>query len=295
MTVPFVSIIIPTYNDWTRLVLCLQALRQQHYPQEQFEVLIVNNNPADIKPEEVHLSSNCVLLTEARPGSYAARNAALQVARGSVIGFTDSDCIPAADWISNAVHYLQEHQTCSRVAGPVAVFSRDTPARISDKYDQIYAFPQQKYISKSGSSITANLFTYKHVFDQIGLFDGALLSNGDLEWGRKAQRANFEVHFVPGVAVQHPARSFAEMIKKEKRVGGGRGLVERKWNNKGANLWRIMNGFRPRLAEIKQVFRQAPHLRLVEKMQVILMRHYLLQVRALERLRVQLGKTPYRN
>jgi glycosyltransferase involved in cell wall biosynthesis len=35
----FVSVIIPTYKDWPRLKLCLEALGNQNCPQNQFEAI----------------------------------------------------------------------------------------------------------------------------------------------------------------------------------------------------------------------------------------------------------------
>lgn len=47
---PFVSVIIPTYHDWDRLKKCIEALKIQTYPSDLFEVIIVNNDPADKAP-----------------------------------------------------------------------------------------------------------------------------------------------------------------------------------------------------------------------------------------------------
>jgi len=95
---PFVSVIIPTYRDWNRLKLCVNALKNQTYPKNRFEAIVVNNDPADPCPY-CPLPDNFVLTTEGKPGSYAARNAGIKIAKGDILAFTDSDCIPYSDWI----------------------------------------------------------------------------------------------------------------------------------------------------------------------------------------------------
>ena len=42
-SVPFVSVIVPVFDDPEGLVTCLRALDRQTYPQERFEVLVVDN------------------------------------------------------------------------------------------------------------------------------------------------------------------------------------------------------------------------------------------------------------
>src|SRR5690606_38366783 len=122
MHVFFVSIIIPTYHDWVRLQQCLSALNKQSYPKENFEIIIVNNDPLNNIPNNLELPSNCILILEEKPGSYAARNKGIKIAKGEIIGFTDSDCIPEIEWIKNAVEYLCFNPNCSRVAGKVNLF-----------------------------------------------------------------------------------------------------------------------------------------------------------------------------
>ncbi len=40
---PFVSVIIPVYNDTERLQRCLDALEEQTYPADRYEVVVVDN------------------------------------------------------------------------------------------------------------------------------------------------------------------------------------------------------------------------------------------------------------
>ena len=43
LSTPFVSVIIPVYNDPERLKTCLQALEEQTYPKSAYEVIVVDN------------------------------------------------------------------------------------------------------------------------------------------------------------------------------------------------------------------------------------------------------------
>ena len=61
MTPKFISIIIPTYKDWARLSLCLQALADQTYDSSLFEIIVVNNYTADKVPDGYFIPKTAVL------------------------------------------------------------------------------------------------------------------------------------------------------------------------------------------------------------------------------------------
>lgn len=286
-----VSIIIPTYNDWHRLSLCLKALDGQSLDQNDFEIIVVNNNPNDKIPDNYFVPANCTVLVERKPGSYAARNAALKIAKGEIVGFTDSDCIPDKDWVLNACNYLNNNPQCKRVAGRVKVFSEAAKPNRAELYDKLYAFNQKGYVSADGTSVTANLFTYKYLFDQIGLFDEKLMSGGDYKWGTVAQSAGFKIDYVEPVLVHHPARaSLEELMKKEKRVGGGQAIFLKKNKHRLHEVLAFIYELRPRLGELKFILKSKEELSLMDKLNVFLIRQNLLAVRAYEKLRVQMGK-----
>jgi len=96
---PFISAIIPVYNDSIRLRTCLQALEEQTYPKGAYEVIVVDNGSDESIEPIVAEFNQAKASYEPHPQSYAARNKGLSLARGGVIAFTDSDCIPAPDWI----------------------------------------------------------------------------------------------------------------------------------------------------------------------------------------------------
>lgn len=288
----YVSIIIPTYREWDLLAKCIKALEGQTYPKESYEVIIVNNDPGDIIPEHFFIPGNFKVIDERKPGSYAARNTALKVARGEIIGFTDADCIPDENWISNAVDYLTENTSCDRVAGCIQIIQKSARASVIEKYNQLYAFPQEWLIANGGGSVTANLFAHRYVFDKVGGFDEALMSMGDKFWGMKAQKSGYNIHYVESVIVHHPARNLAQLIKKEKRHGGA---VIKDPNKKPLQLFlSFIYQFRPRISGLKFLIGRRTGVNLFDRLAIPLLRHYLLLVRSYEALRVQLGKNPNR-
>ncbi|MEM6521235.1 MAG: glycosyltransferase, partial [Cyanobacteria bacterium P01_C01_bin.70] len=46
-TLPFISVIIPVFNNAQGLALCIQALKLQSYNRDRFEVIVVDNGSQD--------------------------------------------------------------------------------------------------------------------------------------------------------------------------------------------------------------------------------------------------------
>ncbi len=248
---PFVSVIIPTYHDWERLKLCLAALQEQTYPQGRFEVLVVNNDPQDPVPE-MGLPNNFQILSESKPGSYAARNKGISLAKGEILAFTDSDAIPYEDWLEKAVEKLAAG--AERIAGRVELLFKSDKLTFTEIFEKAYAFRQEKN-ANNGVSVTANMITWRHYFYSVGLFNESMLSGGDVEWGLRAMNSGISIIFSPDVVVKHPARSsFNELMKKRRRVvdGGIKISVSIKPNQR---LW-FVRGFLPPLRSLNYLFRR---------------------------------------
>jgi len=276
MSLPFVSIIIPTYNDWPRLSLCLVALQEQSYPLADFEIIVVNNNPKDSLPEGFSKPVNCTIITEAKSGSYAARNAALVLAKGVYIGFTDSDCIPDQNWIKNALETFKVDNTVQRIGGRIDIFPK-VPGTFNsvELYETVFAFQQDLYVREYGTCVTGNLFTKRSAFDAIGVFNDNLMSGGDFEWGNRATNANLKIIFGDNVIVNHPARfKFEELAQKSRRVAGGHYNTHEK--KKGALKFylSLIKKLIPVGSELKLIFSKK-HLSLKRKLSVFYTRYKL--------------------
>jgi glycosyltransferase involved in cell wall biosynthesis len=182
---PFVSVIVPVFNDIERLKICLQALEQQTYPQHLYETIVVDNNGSDTDLDLAGVIAkfrHAIATFEQTPGSYAARNQGISIAKGSILAFTDADCIPSANWLERGVENLLKFPACGLIAGKITIFFKDPDRpKTVELYEYLTAFPQQQLIEKSHFGATANIFTFRSVIDKIGRFNSNLKSSGDLE------------------------------------------------------------------------------------------------------------------
>ena len=219
-----VSVIIPVFNDSKRLKLCLKALQNQTYPKDSYEIIVVDNNSDEKIKAVVSQFPQTIITRECKPGSYAARNKGISLAKNEIIAFTDSDCIPASNWIEKGVLNLLKTPNCGLVAGQVKIFYKnpEQPTAV-ELYQKVVAFPQKKFVQELNFGVTANVFTFKSVLETVGLFDDRLMSGGDYEWGQRVFANGYCQIYAEDTIVEHPARySFRELHKKMVRIMDGR-------------------------------------------------------------------------
>ena len=93
-----VSIIVPAHNAENTLAECLEACTRQTH--ESVEVIVVDDGSTDATARIAQSYSVHYIRQEQR-GPAAARNRGAAEAQGEVLAFTDSDCIPRANWIAS--------------------------------------------------------------------------------------------------------------------------------------------------------------------------------------------------
>jgi len=211
------SVIIPTYNDWPRLLKCLEALENQSIDRERYEVIVVNNAADQELPVDVALPESVILCYEPKPGSYAARNRGAEAAKGEILAFTDSDCIPFRGWLLNALEAF-DGSDCSLLGGEIKIFKPSGGERLPYVYDKNIAFPQEYNVSR-GNGVTANLFVKRSVFEALGGFRDEIKSGGDWEFTQRAVQEGYKMEYCGGVIVQHPSRkTLGQLFKKQRRL-----------------------------------------------------------------------------
>ena len=222
---PFVSVIIPCYNDEVGIKMTLKSLSYQNYPSDKWELITVDNN-SDDRTKNVLFSFKEVIPSlkiehESIQSSYAARNRGISVSRGDVLAFIDSNMTVNSDWLTQGVSDLV-NQHVDYVGCRVNIQYNSSQPSIWERYNKRTGFPVQQYVKRDYFAPTCCLFIRKDILKITGLFDDKLISGGDREFGRRVHAAGFKMNYNYKNVMQHPARSsLKSLIEKYVRVSKG--------------------------------------------------------------------------
>ena len=110
---PYVSIIVPVYNTEEYLNRCIESLVSQSL--ERIEIILVNDGSKDkslsICEKWEKKDNRIKLINQENQGLSAARNAGLKVARGTFIGFVDSDDYIEKNMYQNMYQFAVQNET----------------------------------------------------------------------------------------------------------------------------------------------------------------------------------------
>jgi glycosyltransferase involved in cell wall biosynthesis len=219
-TTPEVSVIVPVRNGAATLGRCLDALSAQR-DAPSFEVIVVDNGSTDdtVAIARAHPVVTKVV-SEPKPGSYAARNAGLATAQAPVLAFTDADCTPAPGWLAAALAAFAA-TGADLIGGGIRAQVSAEPT-MWERYDRAVYLRQQDLVENAGWAVTANLFVQRPVFDAVRGFDASLMSGGDRELCLRAKQAGFRIAYAPDALITHEPRTTArEIWRVNRRVGAG--------------------------------------------------------------------------
>lgn len=218
---PFVSVIVPVRNGAQDICKLIETLLVQDYPKSHTEIIIVDNGSQDQTKEMIKNYPVVLEIEDRTIGSYAARNKGIRIARGDILAFTDGDCLPERNWLSEGVRYLNERN--ADIGGGRIQFNLPEQLTAAEIVDSVIFLQNNEYVSDHRGAVTANLFVRSRLFKQIGLFP-VMRSGGDIEWTGQALKSGFSLIYLPQAIVHHPLRKLKALIGKNWRVGTGIGV-----------------------------------------------------------------------
>ena len=229
-----VSILIPTYRDWPRLLLCLDALAQQSLPREAFEIIVIDND-ANHQPPPLPAGVRCLHAPQGY--SYAARNAGAASATGELLAFTDADCLPDPDWLAEGLASFAAQPDLALLAGRIEVFAAQENA--VSRYENLFEFQQAEWVRLWRFGVTANLMVRRPAFDGAGGFNAAMKSGGDSDFCRRCQALGLAIGYAESALVRHPSReTLGALLTKNRRVAAGYfGHALQRRAETGKSLW----------------------------------------------------------
>ncbi|MFG2029921.1 glycosyltransferase [Streptomyces sp. NPDC048825] len=129
---PDISVIVPTHNRCHLLRQCLDSLLGMEYPTSRFEVIVVDNAPADEAAEQlIHkaYSSRVRYVKEPVVGGARARSRGLAAANGSITAFADDDTLVDTRWLSALAEAFSRDRRIGCVTGLIIPAELETAAQ----------------------------------------------------------------------------------------------------------------------------------------------------------------------
>ena len=218
---PFISVVIPAYNEETYLLSCLESIKRQDYAAE-YEVIVVDNASTD-STAKIAQDWGAKVVYESRRSPACARQKGAEVARGKIIAFIDADTRAPAHWLSTIVwRFLCDAKTVV-ISGPYAYSDSCKVSRImsyaSSFINIITDHLFRKVLGKGGALWGCNFAVRRSAFWQIGGFDTSIRFYGEeYELSLRLRKAG-EAAIIPRLFVLTSARRL-------KRIG----VVNQYWN-----------------------------------------------------------------
>lgn len=208
--------IVPVRNDrGNHLRVLLDALSKQTLGHDRFEVVIGDDGSTDGSTDGLQSEDGFVRVVRGPArNSYAARNRAALAARGTVLAFCDSDCIPDPHWLEAGLRALEPEGQDTVAAGLIRFIApkRRTVWTLMD-VDMTKDHEREVAI---GNAETANLFVRHDLFRRLDGFDETLPEHGDFDFALRCVAAGARLVFAPEASVWHPtrdeARPFLRMV-----------------------------------------------------------------------------------
>ncbi len=133
-----ISVIIPARNEEENISSLLQALDQQTYPRELFEVIVVDDHSEDATAIIVQQFPNVRLLQLKENDINSYKKKAIEngiaVATGELIVTTDADCLPTKDWLEILAVFKKETNAVF-IAAPVVINCNSSVLQIFQAMD----------------------------------------------------------------------------------------------------------------------------------------------------------------
>jgi len=192
-TQPFISVVIPCYNDGQYLPETIEKVKQQTYP--HFEIIVVNDGSTDLLTLEVlnQLSQQNIKVLHKENGRMSsARNYGVKHASGTLIAALDADDYFHPQFFQKAIAVLEANEKIAVVTSYMQLFGelkKISKPRGGNEYNFLFS-----------NQCPACAMVRKSCWDAVGGYDEAM-KNGyeDWEFYIRITQKGWLVHVIPEV------------------------------------------------------------------------------------------------
>ena len=215
-TLPFVSIIIPCYNEEKYITQCVDSILAGDYPQERMEILVVDGRSTDRTRDVLVEYSKRHPVVRMVDNPHRLKPHALNIgvlkAKGDIVVRMDAHALYDKSYVSRCTRYLDEYKA-DNVGGirktlPAgrSVLARSIAASISNPFaagNATYRTGAKGF--KWVDTVFGGCYR-REIFGEMGLFNEVLVRGQDREFNARLQKAGGKILFAPDIICHYYAR-----------------------------------------------------------------------------------------
>jgi lipopolysaccharide/colanic/teichoic acid biosynthesis glycosyltransferase/glycosyltransferase involved in cell wall biosynthesis len=228
--IPFVSIIVPCFNEANFIAMCLDSIISGNYPHDRMEILVIDGMSTDgtrkILSDYARRYPFVRIIDNPRQATPVALNLGILVARGELVAWMSAHNRYAPNYLSLSVAYLREYDADSvggilitvprqpTLVGRAIVQALSHPFGVGNSYTKIHVKKPRWLDAVFGGCYR------RDVFDRVGLFNEELVRSQDIEFHSRLRRANGRILLVPEIVSYYYAKSDLKSFFQQNWVNG---------------------------------------------------------------------------
>lgn len=232
---PFVSILVPAYNEEETLKKTVDSLLDLEYPKNKIEIIIINDGSKDrtldIAEEYVKKHKNVRVFTKENGGKASALNYGMKYAKGELIASFDADSMATKGALIRMIPYFVSDKKIMCVTPALKV---DKPRGILQfvqaiEYD-LGIFLRKAFTNYNSVHVTPGpLSVYRaEFFKKHGGYDEGNITE-DMEMALRIQSLHYKIeNSMHSIVYTVPPKTFTALLRQRRRWYAG--LMRNFWH-----------------------------------------------------------------
>jgi glycosyltransferase involved in cell wall biosynthesis len=204
VSIPRVSVVIPTYNRSELVVQAIESVLAQTYT--DFEIIVADDGSTDDTAARIQPYLDRIIYAKQRNrGVAAARNTGIRLAKGEFVCFLDSDDLWEPAKLETQVCFADSHPEYALISTEIQGFNSEQGIRGQSKSSsyQIRNGHVVEHLLYGNWIQTSTVMVCRACLEEVGWFDEDVGQFGEdwLLWMRVASR--YPVYFLPEPLVSY--------------------------------------------------------------------------------------------
>lgn len=213
---PFISIIIASFNGMHYLNDCLSSISNLDYPKEKLEVILIDDCSQDKTYEFIkeNFTDIRIIRNYRTRGVAESRNIGIKTAKGELLAFLDNDVKVEKNWLFELVKAIEEDERIGICASKLLFKDRPDILNSTGGIMNLYADAWDRGVFEKDAGqydierrvffgCCAAMLARKEVLERVGYFDPRLYIYEDVDLGWRLNLAGYKIIYVPGSVAYH--------------------------------------------------------------------------------------------